>query len=80
MNGKTGFLEEAPGQRSSYRLIMIVFFVTVCAGWLYVAVATKTVPEIPYGLAGLGAAVLVGKNWQKKNEEKAPPGSPGGGG
>ena len=64
------FLQDDAGNSSSIRLAMLVTIAFVMVGWLFVALTTRTVPDIPSGLLGVIGTVIAGKVWQKYPEAK----------
>lgn len=64
------FLQDVDGNNSSMRLAMIAVVLVVLAGWAYVTIITKTIPDLPAGVLGLVVAVVGGKVWQKYPEGK----------
>lgn len=75
---KIGFLEEQPGEQSSYRFIMVMFFVAFCAGFFFIVLVKRAFPEIPYGYIVIAGMVIAGKGYQKHKELQAPTGPPSG--
>lgn len=66
------FLQDNDGNSSSMRLGTMLWLIGVLVAWIFVAIATKTLPEIPMSVAGIIGMILTGKVAQKGIELYVP--------
>ena len=62
-------IADSDGQPSSTRVICLLFYAVVTAVWVWVCLRTKTVADIPNGVAGIGAALALLKGAQSFAEK-----------
>jgi uncharacterized membrane-anchored protein len=62
-------LGDNSGGISAIRGLAVVWLVTVCAVWTFVAVRTLTLPDIPAGVQWITATIIAGKVVQRFGEK-----------
>ena len=57
-----GYLEDAEGNKSSSRLIVVLVVVVVMSVWAYVSIKTDAVSSLPWEVVALLFVCILGKN------------------
>ena len=57
-----GYLEDAEGNKSSSRLVVVLVVVVVMSVWAYVSVSKDTISPIPWEVVALLFVCILGKN------------------
>lgn len=70
---KQGFLKDDSGNRSSMRLLLLIFCFALTAVWSYVSIHSNppVLADIPSGVLGLVLIFIAGKGYQKLIEPGA---------
>lgn len=62
-------IEDNTGGASSMRVLMLGAFLAVGAVWCFVAVSTKSIPDLPPGVVTVLGAVVAAKTAQRFGEK-----------
>lgn len=69
----SSLLEDNAGGLSSIRAAMLAWLVAVGATWVFVAIATRSLPDIPGGVLTFTGMLVGGKVVQRFGEKPAEP-------